>query len=215
MQGKPLDTPIEYLKGVGPQRAEVLKKEAGIFTLNDLLYYFPFRYIDRTQFHKISELAENMPYVQLKGKLLVVEEQGIGRNKRLRATFEDESGQIELVWFKGAKWIKPGLKMGPEYILFGRATNFKGRLNIAHPELELLNSEENKAAPRLQPVYPSGEKLSSRGLSSKGIYKLIRNLLPHVKGQVLETIPETHPVPVASNSKRSRTARYSRTERSK
>lgn len=190
MQPQPLDTPIEYLKGVGPQRAEVLKKEAGIFTFNDLLYYFPFRYIDRTQFHSINQVTEDMPHVQLKGCIIHVEELGVGRNKRLRATFEDSTGQIELVWFKGVKWIKPTLKVGSEFILFGKATSFKGRLNIAHPELELIKGDDSKTAPRLQAVYPSGEKLTAKGLTSKGFYKLVQNLLSHIKGQVPETISQ-------------------------
>lgn len=189
MQGNILETPIEFLKGVGPQRADVLRKEAGIYTFEDLLYYYPFRYIDRTQFHQIKELTEDMPYVQLKGRIIHVEEQGVGRNKRLRATFEDDSGQIGLVWFQGARWIKPSLKIGPEFILFGKATSFKGRLNIAHPELELISDDDAKA-PRLQAVYSSGEKLSSKGLTSKGIGKLVRTLLPQVKGQIRETLSD-------------------------
>jgi len=182
-----LETPIEYLKGVGPQRAELLKKEAGICTFQHLLDYFPFRYIDRTMVNLLSEVTGEEQFIQLKGKLLNIQELGAARNKRLSVVFDDGSGTIELVWFKGVKWIKPTLKVGVEYIVFGRPSKFNGKINMAHPELEELKSGKSSGKSQLQPVYPSGEKLSNKGLNTKGIEKLTKILIP----QIYDKIPET------------------------
>lgn len=184
-----LSTSIEYLKGVGPKRADALKEGAGIFTYWDLLNYFPFRYIDRSQFLRISEVREDLGMVQLKGRLKRFQELGVKRAKRLVAIIEDDSGEMELVWFKGIKWVKPGLKVGEEYIVFGKPTRFAGKYNIAHPEIEALKSAKH-AFGGLQPVYHSGEKLTNKGLNSKGFENIIRTLLPQIPGQIEENLSQ-------------------------
>lgn len=181
-----LDTPIEYLKGIGPQRAEVLKKELGIFLYRDLLTYYPFRYIDRTRFYSVREISEDMPYVQLRGTLESIEIVGQKQGKRLRALFRDGSGMIELVWFKAYNWMAQKLNTGTEYIVFGKPSVFNGRFNIAHPEMEVCSPEALQQLSALQGVYNSGEKLKIRGLDSDGIRKAIRQLLHQLKEQDLE-----------------------------
>ena len=126
-----LDTPIAYLKGVGPMRADLLKIELNIFTFSDLLTYFPFRYTDRSKIHKISALNAEMPYIQLKGKVIRFEEKGQKRSKRLIAHFQDESGITELIWFKGIRWIKQGIKLNTDYLVFGKPSVFQNNINIA------------------------------------------------------------------------------------
>ena len=130
-----LITPIEYLKGVGPQKAELLKKEIGIFSFKDLLEYYPFRYVDRSRYHTISELLEVNSLVQIKGRIVGIFEAGVGRNNRPTAKFQDETGMIDLVWFKGASWIKSSLKVNEEIQIYGKPTNYKGKWNIPHPEI--------------------------------------------------------------------------------
>lgn len=186
-----LQTPIEYLKGVGPSKAELLKKELKIFTYRDLLHLFPFRYVDRSKFYKINEIISTEAEVQVIGKITHIDEvAGKGRSKRLTARFEDETGSVELVWFQGAQWIKKALKTNQPYVLFGKPNVFNNRYSFPHPELELL--EEFKASPLqgLQPVYPSTEKLNSRGLSGRAISKLTRTLLPQLKGQLTDFYPD-------------------------
>ena len=184
-----LSTPIDYLKGVGPTRADLLKKELKIFTYNDLLCHFPFRYIDKTKIFKIKDLHTDLPYVQIRAVCVKIEEKGIGRNKRLIASFSDQSGSVELVWFKGLRWIKSSLQIDREYIVFGKPTLFNRKINIAHPELDLIQKDMTSTN-KLQAVYHSTEKLNSRGISSKLISKLISNLLPHVKNHIDETLSE-------------------------
>src|SRR5438034_6246104 len=137
MQRDVLATPIEYLKGVGPLKADLLKKELGIFTFRDLLEHFPFRYVDRTKFYKVKELTADMPYVQVRGVLKSLGEQGEKSKRRLVAKLQDETGSLELVWFKGLKWISQSLKLNSEYVVFGKPTAFKNSVNIVHPEMEL------------------------------------------------------------------------------
>lgn len=185
-----LQTPIEYLKGVGPSKSELLKKELKIFTYRDLLHLFPFRYVDRSKFYKINEIVSTEAEVQVIGKITQIDEvSGKGRSKRLTARFEDETGSVELVWFQGAQWIKKALKANQPYVLFGKPNLFNNRYSFPHPELELL--EEFKASPLqgLQPVYPSTEKLNSRGLNGRAISKLTRTLLPQLKGQLQDFYP--------------------------
>ena len=182
-----LSTPIEFLKGVGPNRAELLKKEAGIFTFNDLLHYFPFRYVDRSQYHTVSELPQLDGYVQLKGKIVHVSERLIGKQNRLIAKFQDQTGIIELVWFQGAKWIKPLLKPDVEFQVYGKAKLFGSSFNIPHPEI--VEFEKVKFEKGLQAVYSSSEKLGMNGLSSKGIEKIITALVSQLQGKIAETLP--------------------------
>ena len=125
---------IKYLQGVGPKRAELLNKELGIYTLHDLLYYFPFKYVDRTKFYTIREISGDMPSVQIIGKISGLELTGSGAKARLSATFTDNTGSLELVWFKGIKWVQQNIKHNTNYIVFGKPSLFNGRINIVHPE---------------------------------------------------------------------------------
>lgn len=184
-----LHSPIEYLKGVGPKRGELLKSELGIHSFRDLIYHFPFRYIDRTKFHRISEMEEDMPYVQIVGELSGIQKVGHKRSERLTATLSDTSGEIELVWFKGIKWISGTLKEGERYVVFGKPTQFKNHLNLAHPELEPEASFKKMRGSSLQAVYPSTEKLNGRGLNSKGIWKLQQNLADQINNRIEENLP--------------------------
>ena len=172
-----LDRPIEYLKGIGPQRAEVLKKELNIFLYKDLLTYFPFRYVDRTKFYTISEAADEMPFIQLRGFLLKMELIGQKNTKRLVVLFKDNTGIIELVWFKSYNWVSKQLKLGSEYIVFGKPSLFNGKFNIPHPEISVITEDLLKQQSAFQSVYNSTEKLKLFGLDSEGIRKAQRNLL--------------------------------------
>ncbi|MCX6273895.1 MAG: DUF559 domain-containing protein [Bacteroidetes bacterium] len=175
-------TPIEYLKGVGPQRADLLKKEAGIFTFGDLLTYYPFRYVDRTKFYKAKEVNADLPYVQVRGKLVSIVLIGEKRTKRLVGKIQDETGSLELVWFAGIKWLKDSLQLNKEYIIFGRVTSFNGKLNMPHPEMELASEAEKHVASSLQAVYNTSEKLKSRGLDSRGMLRLQKTLQQQLPG---------------------------------
>jgi len=185
-----LDTGIEFLRGVGPQRADVLKKELGIFTFRDLLFHFPFRYIDRTRFHRIADANTEGEQVQFRGTLRRLELLGEGRAKRLVGTLRDESGSIELVWFQGVQWLQKNLFVDRQYIAFGRLNSFNNRVNLPHPEMEEVNAENTLAARHFDPVYPSSDKLTLKGLDARGIRKLIRTLFDQLR---YEHLPETLP----------------------
>lgn len=182
------DTPINYLKGVGPQRADILGKELGIKTYGDLIHHFPFRYVDRTRVYPIAELTAEMPYVQCKGTLSSIKELGEKRSKRLTAILSDDSGKIELVWFKGIKWILKTLEAGNEYLVFGKPSEFNNKINIVHPELDKYNQEIVLKNTKWMPVYNSTEKCKARGLDSKGISKLMYSLLQQMPSQLEETL---------------------------
>lgn len=187
-----LDTPIEYLKGVGPDRATVLKSELGITTFAGLLHHFPFRYVDRTRFQKINQVKLDMPFVQVKGRIDYIEMTG-GKGKvpkRLVAEFSDDTGNIELVWFGGIRWIRTMLKENMEYVVFGRPNLFNGQISISHPELDPVSDDSKGTVSPLQPVYSSTEKLSSRWLNSKGIQKLQQQLLQKLKSHLAEFLPD-------------------------
>lgn len=183
-----LETPIEYLKGVGAERAKTLKKELRIETYGQLLDHFPFRYIDRSKFEEIADVHPESPHVQLRGILVRVEEYGHGKNKRLSAVLKDDTGKIELVWFKGVNWVKPKLHVGREYVVFGKPSLFQLKLNIAHPEIEQAATTPTRQA-ALEPVYSSTEKLTAKGLNSKGILKLMKVLVSQIAGKVPEVLP--------------------------
>ncbi|MBL7798911.1 MAG: ATP-dependent DNA helicase RecG [Saprospiraceae bacterium] len=186
-----LDTAIEYLKGVGPQRADVLKKELGVFTCGDLLFHFPFRYIDRTKFHRIRDIQTEGEQYQIKGILRRLETVGEGRAKRLVGTLRDETGSIELVWFQAVQWLERSLHTGKEYVVFGRAAAFNGRFNFTHPEMEEVTAENTQSARTFDPVYPSTDKLTQKGLDAKGLRKLLRTLLDGLaRTEVPETLPD-------------------------
>ncbi len=183
-------SPIEYLKGVGPQRADLLKKESSIFTFGDLLSYFPFRYVDRTKFYKIKEVQSDLPYVQIKGKLVSIATMGEKRKKRLVGKLQDETGAIELVWFVGLRWVAESLQLNKEYIVFGRINEYKGHFNIPHPEMEPAAEADNQPVSALQPVYNTSDKLKSRGLDSRGILRLQKTLQQQLP-QIPELLPQT------------------------
>ena len=186
MQHDILHTSIDYLKGVGPKRGEVLKSELGIYTYSHLLNYFPFRYIDRSRLIKINQISPDLGNVQLSILIRNMEEVGPPRKKRLVAHAYDETGEIVLVWFKGVKWIKSSIQVGKSYVLYGKPTMYNNTWNFNHPDLELEQKNKDKIGV-LQPVYHSGEKLSKFGLHSKGIENLQRNLIP----QVLDVLSPT------------------------
>lgn len=186
-----LSTSIEYLKGVGPAKAELLKKELGIFRYADLLQFYPYRYVDRSQFYKIKDIAGSSTEVQIIGQIIQLsEEQGKGRMKRLKGVFSDGEQQVELVWFKGAKWIAKSLKLHQDYVLYGKPSQYQGGWSFPHPELELLQDYKNSPLKGLQPLYPSTEKLNQKGLHNRGLAKLTRILLPQLKGTLTEFFPD-------------------------
>lgn len=190
MQSDFLQTPIEFLKGVGPARAKLLREELGISVFEDLLFHVPFRYVDRSVFHKVKDIRSDVAHIQLKGKITRMSEVGTGRAKRLVASFQDDTGSIDLVWFKGGNWIKSMLHYGEEYIIFGKPSQFKSTWNIAHPEIEKKENVRVKLGASLMPVYRSTEKLNAKGLHSKGLARLVHTLLPQINGHIKETLSE-------------------------
>ncbi len=188
-----LNTPIEYLKSVGPARADLLKRELNIFKYGDLLTYFPFRYVDRTKFYKIKDVQGDLNYVQLRGRISHTEMVGVKRAQRFVATFVDDTGRLELVWFQGAKWISEKLKphLTNEYVVFGKPTSFNGKVNIAHAEIELVNDENTVGASAMQSVYNSTDKLKARGFDTKGIARLQRSLIQLIKNNISETLSQS------------------------
>ena len=188
MQEK-LNTEIKFLPGVGPKRAELLNKELNIYYFKDLLYYFPYRYIDRTKFYRIKEVYADLPYIQIKGKFISFDLQGPPKGKkRLTALFSDGTGIIEILWFRGHKWIMESYKPGKEYILFGKPTAFKGKINMVHPDIDDI-SKEIQLSSRLQPMYNTSEKLKNHYITSKTIQKLVGDLLKILGTQFEETLP--------------------------
>ena len=182
------NTSVEFIKGVGPSRAELLKTELGIETYRDLMEYYPFRYEDRTQFYKISDLREGLPAVQVAARVVSFQMIGQKYKQRLVATVSDDSGTLELVWFKGASWIQKQLKPGVDYVIFGKPTKFGSKLNMAHPEIEVATAAHTEAR-YLQPVYNSTEKLKRKYLESKAIIKIMRSLLSKVIPRLQEILP--------------------------
>lgn len=189
-----LDTPIEYLKGIGPQRAEVLRKDLGIFVYRDLLFHYPFRYVDRTKIHQVRELSEDMPAAQLRGTVEGLEIAGLKNNKRLVVLFRDKTGLVELVWFKGINWMAQKLQVGTEYLVYGKPSLFKGRYNLAHPDMEVITPELMSQLSSLQSVYNTTEKMKVRGLDSEGIRRAQRQLLSQL---LPEHIRETQNVEIS------------------
>ncbi len=184
-----LEQEIKFLPGVGPKRAEILNKELGIYTFKDLLYYFPYKHIDRTKFYKIREIHSELPYIQLKGKITGYEKVGAARGrKRLIAQFTDGTGFIELLWFQGYKWIAENYKPGQEYIIFGKPGSFGNKINMIHPEIDDVSAIKELTT-RLQPVYSTTEKLKNNYITSKTIRKLTANLLKQLDHNIEETLP--------------------------
>ena len=172
-----LGTDIKFLKGVGGVRAEVLNKELALFTFNHLLNYFPFRYVDRSQFYKISEIDHESTYIQLKGKIRRLEEIGPQRSTRLVAYFSDGEREMELLWFKGVKWMKTQLKVGEEIIIFGKPSFFNGKVNMTHPELDTVANRKNSTP--LEAVYNTTEMMKTRRVESKALRQVINNVIRH------------------------------------
>nr|WP_314839927.1 ATP-dependent DNA helicase RecG [uncultured Flavobacterium sp.] len=194
MSNNLLLTPIEFLKGVGPSRAELLRKELGIYKYQDLVNFFPNRYIDRTRYYKINELhsrsAGSVAEIQIIGKIINIKTVEFGKNqKRLVATFVDDTGQMELVWFQGHKWIRESLKLNEMCVIFGKCTAFGSNFNMAHPEIELLSEHEKSLRSAMQPVYPSTETLTNRGITNRVINKLMQQLFHETHTLFTETLP--------------------------
>lgn len=191
MSNNLLETPIEYLKGVGPNRGTLLRKELGIHKYGHLLNFYPNRYIDRTRYYKINELQNNIAEVQIIGKIINIKTVEFGKNqKRLVATFVDDTGQMELVWFQGHKWIRESLKLNEMCVIFGKCSSFGNTFNMAHPEIELWSEHEQSLRSAMQPVYPSTETLSNRGISNRVINKIMQQLFMETQALFSETLPD-------------------------
>ena len=190
MSNNLLETPIEFLKGVGPNRGALLRKELGIFKYGDLVNFFPNRYIDRTRYYKINELQNNVAEVQIIGKIINIKTVEFGRNqKRLVATFVDDTGQMDLNWFQGHKWIKESLKLNEVSVIFGKCAQYGNQYSMAHPEIELLSEHEKSLRSAMQPVYPSTETLTNRGITNKVFNKMMHQLFLETQALFSETLP--------------------------
>jgi len=184
-----LDSEIKFLPGVGPKRAEMLQAEAGIFTFRDLIYYFPYKYIDKTRFYKVKELDTDMQHVQIRGKIRRFSTDGAGPGRRLTADFYDETGMVRLVWFKGQKWILNTYKPETEYIIFGKPTLFSGAFNIVHPEVEEAYKRAARVASALEAQYSTTEKMKDHFLHSRAIAKLMAKAFTMPGFRFPETLP--------------------------
>ncbi len=186
-----LQTPIDYLKGVGPNRADLLRSELGIQTYQDLINLFPNRYIDRTKYYKINELQRNNAEVQVVGVITGFKEVAQKRGKRLVANFKDDTGTMELVWFRGQKWIRENLKIGQPYVIFGKTNWFSGKYSMPHPEIELQSEHDNNLRSAMQAIYPSTEKLSNKGITNRVVTKIMQQLFLETKGRFVETLSDS------------------------
>lgn len=177
-----LKTPIEYLKGVGPERAKTLQSELGIYRYEDLLNHFPFRYVDRSRYYKINQIVDSSAEVQIIGKISDLREMGQSKGKRLVAKLEDDTGQLELVWFKYTKWLRETIEksLGIPMVVYGKPSEFNGRYNMVHPEMETVENHQSVPA-GLYPVYPSTEKLQKKGISNRMMQKLQMQLLSEMQ----------------------------------
>ncbi len=186
-----LDSEIKFLPGVGPKRAELLEAEAGISTFRDLIYYFPYKYVDKTRFYKVNELDTDMQYVQVRGKIRRFSTEGGGSARRLTADFYDETGMVRLVWFKGQKWVLNAYKTEKEYIIFGKPTLFSGAFNIVHPEVEEVEKRAARVSSSLEAQYSTTEKMKDHFLHSKAIAKLMASLFSMPALKFPETLPSS------------------------
>lgn len=183
------DTPIEYLKGVGPQRAALLNKELNIFTFGDLIQHYPFRYEDRTKFVAIKMLDDEMLNAQIKVTIKSIGEIASGRKKRLSVIISDGTGDIEMVWFQGIQWMKDHLKIGANYVVFGKPVRYGSKWSMAHPDVEPASAQNEKGL-ALHPIYPLTEKLRARHIDSKVLSKLVSQLFVLAKDKFRETLPQ-------------------------
>lgn len=179
---------IMYLPGVGPKKAEILQKEAGISSYEDLLFYFPYKYIDRSRFYKVAEVTGDMPYIQLKGRILFFDTVGEGRTRRLIGKFTDGTGTIDLIWFKGINYVMDKIKTGVDYIVFGKPTEFGHIYNIPHPDIDTLD-QADKVANGLTPFYNTSEKMKKSFLNSRAVQNLQYTLLSGLNWTLPETLP--------------------------
>lgn len=190
MSNNLLETPIEFLKGVGPTRGTLLRKELGIHKYGDLIHFYPNRYIDRTRYYKINELQGTTAEVQIVGKIIHIKTVEFGKNqKRLVATFVDETGQMDLNWFQGHKWIKESLKLNEMCVVFGKCAQYGSQFSMAHPEIELLAEHQQSLRSAMQPVYPSTETLANRGISNRVVNKMMQQLFLETQALFSETLP--------------------------
>lgn len=186
----PLETDIKYLKGVGPMRAKVLGEDLGVFTLRDMLYNFPYKYIDRSVIHRVADIIDGMPYVLLKGQIVNKNIEGTGRRERLVATFTDGSGYIELVWFNSIKMWNNRLLYNHTYVLLGKPNNFNGRYNIPHPELEDAQTTQQQPL-TMQPHYHTSERMKRMGIASRQMADMVENAFKLLEGHVIsEVLPD-------------------------
>ena len=190
MNANYLQTPIAYLKGVGPNRADLLRSELGIHTYQDLLHLFPRKYIDRTQYLKISDLRDTGAEVQVIGMITHLKTIQQQKGNRLEATFEDETGSMKMVWFRGQKWIKERLKLGKKYVAFGRINKFQQQFSMPHPEFELQSEHEKKLRSGMQAVYPSTEKLVAKGVTNRAVISMVEQLFLGAKNEFQESLPK-------------------------
>ena len=190
MSESSLDTPIEFVKGVGPKRADWLRTELGIYSAGDLLEYLPFRYEDRSKFATVAGISTDSTAIQLRGVIAGIQQVGSKRGSRLVARFQDDTGSLDLVWFKGAKWFASQIPVQQRVVVFGKPTAYQGKWNMPHPEIELESAFELRNGRGLQPVYRSTEKLTNRGLASAGIGRVIRSWLGNEEFQVPEILPQ-------------------------
>ena len=191
MHPEPLHTSVMYLKGVGPGRAELLQRELGISTYQDLLYLFPNRYLDKSRYYKISELQRTHSDVQVIGKIVHLKTVEQKKGKRLVATFRDDSGEMELIWFRSQKWFMDRLTLGEPYVAYGRVNWYAGKFSMAHPDLELLRKHKEKKAVYMHPVYPSTERLGKQGITNRILMNCVAEVLSKVSAQLPETLPQS------------------------
>ncbi len=182
-----LETSIEYLKGIGPERAKLIKNVLGIATVEDFLNFYPIRYLDKSKVYKIKDLKDDLPDVQLKGKITELKEIGAGRAKRLSGKFQDETGTMDLVWFQYSQWMKEQLPINREIYIFGKASPFNHQFSMAHPEIEIEEKKETET--RLKPIYPSSEKLTKRGLNQKFFQNTLKNICAEIPNLIQENLP--------------------------
>lgn len=183
-----MSTDIKFLAGVGPKKAEILNKEIDVFSVEDILYYFPYRYIDRSRIYLIREIDGNMPYIQLKGRITAFETFGEGRNKRLVGHFSDGTGIIDLVWFQGAKFITDKYRVNSPYIVFGKPTVYGSKINIAHPDIDAFIDEKSQQT-GLMGFYNTTEKMKKHFLNSKAIQKIVATSISTALSHITETLP--------------------------
>ena len=191
MQADLLERDIKFLPGVGPKRAELLNKELRIYTFGDLLFYFPYKHVDRTKFYKISQITEDLPYIQLEGTIHSTGITGSGKNRRLSAIISDGTGNLELVWFRGLRWINDAVRPGRKFIVYGKPTVFNKRVNLVHPEMEDPLKQEKQIKSALQAFYNTSEKLKNSYITSRVISKFQNSLLNEISGKIDETLSDT------------------------